>query len=167
MTSSFMDASEFFQQVERYFRYLFDMYDFAVATEEAPGYADIAEVVLNARTWSAVIYREHVYVNIMVGPIQTEKRKLYDLGHVITFLDGSSETDAMWFGYEVDISKDYSSLMLAQLNWWSNILRENCDRLAKLFNEHVFLIEQPALEAWIEQVEMAIRHHLSSRFAGD
>lgn len=165
MSPGFMSATDFFRETRNYFRYLLDTYGFVVAAERTPGHADIAEVVLNAPTWCVVVYREHAYVNIMVGPIQPDTRRLYDLGHVIAFLDRSSEAEAMWFGCQVDIFADYSRLMHTQLEWWSKTLREYCDRLANLFSEQVYPTAQPELEAWREQVEMAIRRNLSNRSA--
>ncbi|MFN2168530.1 MAG: hypothetical protein ACK2U9_20025 [Anaerolineae bacterium] len=165
MPSGFMSATEFFQQVQDYFHYLFDNYGFTVATEETHGHADIAEVELDSSGWRVVIYREHAYVNIMVGPVQSESRVLYDLGHVIPFLNGNDETEAMWFGPEVKMSSDYVSRMHMQLRWWSEVLRENCDRLTDLFADDVFPAKQPQLVAWTNQVEEAIRRHLSGRNA--
>lgn len=159
-----MSATEFFQQVRTYFHYLFDTYDFAVANEEAPG-NNIAVIELDSSTWRVVVSRDNSSVFVMVGPNQYGKRKLYDLGHVITFLEGGSEDEAMWFGSRIDMSREDIDRMLIYLEWWSDILKPYCDDLARFFAES-FFIKEPDIEIWRWQVEKAIRNDLVGRKGG-
>jgi hypothetical protein len=155
-----MPAPDFFAQVKKHFRYLFDEYGFSVVSEEITNHMDVCEILLQSKEWRIRIGREIGDVFVHVSPSSTPDI-WFDLGDVITFLDPESEeAKKLWFAPEPDRSTDYATRIHLQLRWDADKLRPYCDGIKHLFREDVFKQKQAELKQWQEFRERTVRQAL-------
>lgn len=135
----------FFDQVEKYFRYLVDEYGFSVVEKEQYDSFDNAKIVLRSKEFCIRVTREKGYVEIDAGPSSEEI--WYGLATLVAYL--TKETEELYYDipdYNDDF--DYDARIEWQVKKLAGILPKYYDRICELFREDSFDEKRAELKAF-------------------